>query len=320
MAKLEVVPPVPGSVRAMQGRQVRSHQRRSLSRVARAARRCAVILAATVPIVRTAGAQSPANWTEPAAPFRVIDNVHYVGSAGISAWLITTPKGHILLDVGMPAYATTVERNIEQLGFKLTDVRIILNTHAHFDHSGGIAQLKRRTGAKLFAMAGDRIALERGVYVGSESEVAWRFPAVRVDSVLKDSSVVTLGGVSLLANLTPGHSAGCTTWTMPVQADGARHTIAFFCSASVAANRLAPRPQYPGIVADYRRTFARLKAIDADVLLAPHAELFDLPGKRARIGDGKPNPFIEAGALRRLAVTVEAAFEQELTRQAGQPR
>ena len=143
--------------------------------------------------VGTAAAQPPANWTDTIAPFHVIDNVHYVGSAGLSAWLITTPKGHILLDVGMPQFATTVERNIVRLGFALRDVKIILNTHAHVDHSGGIAQLKRRTGARLFAMSGDRAALERGVYIGSESEASLRFPAVRVDSVLQDGSIVTLG-------------------------------------------------------------------------------------------------------------------------------
>ena len=287
------------------------------TRVARRVVGRALTFGAALCISSIVDAQTPANWTDSTTPFRVIGNVHYVGSAGLSAWLITTPKGHILLDVGMPQNGTMVERNIERLGFTLTDVKIILNTHAHFDHAGGIAQLKRRTGAKLFTMAGDRAALERGVYVGSEAEVAYRFPAVRVDSVLHDSSTVTLGGVTLVANLTAGHSAGCTTWTMPVQADGGRHTIAFFCSASVAANRLTPRPQYPGIVDDYRRTFARLRALDADVLLAPHAEIFDLPGKRARLIVGKPNPFIEAGALRRLAVSLEAAFDTELARQSG---
>ena len=109
-------------------------------------------------------AQSPAAWTDTIAPFRVIDNVYYVGSAGLTAWLITTPKGHILLDVGLPQNAAMVERNIRRLGFRLRDVKIILNSHAHFDHSGGIAALKRATGARLFASAGDREALERGVY------------------------------------------------------------------------------------------------------------------------------------------------------------
>ncbi|MES3034376.1 MAG: subclass B3 metallo-beta-lactamase [Gemmatimonadota bacterium] len=291
-----------------------------VSSVARAVRLATLVLAATLLSVPTARAQHPANWTDTISPFRVIDNVYYVGSAGLSAWLITTPQGHILLDVGMPENGTMVERNIVRLGFKPGDVKVLLNSHAHFDHAGGLAQLKRRTGARLFAMAGDRTALEQGVYVGSESVAAYRFPAVRVDSVITDGATVTLGGVTLTANLTPGHSAGCTTWTMPVQSDGRRHTAAFFCSASVAANRLAPRPQYPGIVADYRRTFARLKAMEADVFLPPHAELFDLAARRARLGGGGPNPFIDPTALRRLAVTLEAAFEKELARQSSTPR
>jgi metallo-beta-lactamase class B len=263
----------------------------------------------------TSAAQRPAAWTEPLSPFRVIDNVYYVGSAGLSAWLITTPKGHILLDVGLAANARMVERSITRLGYRLRDVKIILNSHAHNDHSGGIARLKRRTGARFFASAGDREALERGVYIGSEEIESLKSPPVRVDSIVPDGGLVTLGGVTLTANLTPGHSAGCTSWTLPVLSDGVRHTAVFFCSASVAANRLAPRPQYPGIVEDYRRTFARLKTLDADVFLAGHTEFFDLQAKRARLGQGRPNPYIVPGELQRIAATMEASFEKELTRQ-----
>ncbi len=272
--------------------------------------------AATLPLL----AQSPANWTDTIAPFRVIDNVYYVGSAGLTAWLITTPKGHILLDVGLPQNAVLAARNIRRLGFQLRDVKILLNSHAHFDHAGGIAALKRRTHARLFASAGDREALERGVYIGSEETAAWRFPAVRVDSVIADGATVTLGGVTLTANVTPGHTAGCTSWTMPVMADGARHTVIFFCSASVAANRLAPRPQYPGIIEDYRRTFVKFKAIEADVFFAAHSELFDLPGKRARMAPDMPNPFVDAGALQRIVAEYETAFAKELARQRGTER
>ncbi len=274
---------------------------------------CAGFAAAASPLT----AQSPANWTDTIAPFRVIDNVYYVGSAGLTAWLITTPKGHILLDVGLPQNAAMVERNIRRLGFRLGDVKILLNTHAHFDHAGGLAALKRRTHARLFAAAGDRDALEKGVYAGSEENVAWRFPAVAVDSVIADRGTVTLGGVTLTANITAGHTAGCTSWTLPVLADGARHTAIFFCSASVAANRLAPRPQYPEIVDDYRRTFARLRTIDADVFFAAHTELFDLQGKRARMAPDQPNPFVDPGALSRVTAEYEAAFAKELARQQG---
>ena len=260
-------------------------------------------------------AQSPAAWTDTITPFRVIDNVYYVGSAGLTAWLITTPKGHILLDVGLPQNAAMVERNIRRLGFRLRDVKIILNSHAHFDHSGGIAALKRATGARLFASAGDREALERGVYIGSEDHTEFNFPPVHVDSLIPDLGSVTLGGVTLTANITPGHTAGCTSWTLPVMSDGARHIAVFFCSTSVAFNRLAPKPQYSGIVDDYRRSFARFKTIDADVFFAAHSELFDLQGKRARIALGQANPFIDAGALQRTVAEFEADFDKELARQ-----
>ncbi len=264
-----------------------------------------------------AHAQMPANWTDSIAPFKAIDNVYYVGSAGLTSWLITTPAGHVLLDGGLPENAPLIERNIVRLGFRLRDVKILLNTHAHFDHAGGLAALRRNTQARLFSSAGDRDALERGVYAGAEDRQAWRFPPVAVDSVIADGGTVTLGGVTLTANITPGHTAGCTSWTLPVMADGARHTAIFFCSASVAANRLAPNPQYPGIVADYRRTFERLRAMDADVFFAAHTELFDLNGKRQRLRDGAPNPFIDRTALKTLAATLSTEFEAELARQSG---
>ncbi len=260
----------------------------------------------------------PPAWTDTIAPFRAIDNIHYVGSAGLSAWLITTPAGHILIDVGMPGNAAMVERNIVTLGFALRDVKYLLNTHAHIDHSGGMAQLKRSTGARVMAMAGDRIALERGVYIGAETLRAFQFPPVRVDRVLRDRDTVAIGGVTLTANLTAGHSGGCTSWTMPVMSDGVRYTAVFFCSATVAGNRLAPRPQYPGIIADYHRTFARLKTIEAEVLLAPHAEFFDLRAKRAALSTritGQRNPFIVPGEFQRMAARMEADFATELARQ-----
>lgn len=282
-------------------------------RLCRAVTTCALIGIAALRV----GAQTPAAWTDTITPLRLIDNVYYVGTAGLSAFLITTPAGHILLDVGLPQNAAVVERNIEALGFRLADVRILLNSHAHFDHAGGLAAFKRRSGARLIATAGDRAALERGVYIGSETVRAFRFPRVHVDSVITDGGTVTLGGVTLTANVTAGHTAGCTSWTMPVMSDGVRHTAVFFCSASVAANRLAPNPQYPGIVADYRRTFSRLKSIDADVFLAAHTEFFDLQGKRARMTEGAPNPFIDPPALARITTMFESAFEKELARQRG---
>ena len=272
------------------------------------------VLVALIPVAAWAW---PSNWTAPTKPFHVIDNVYYVGTEGISAWIIRTPKGLILLDVGMPDAAPLVEENIKALGFKLSDVKILLNSHAHIDHAGGLAKLKADTGAMLIASAGDRYALEKGVYEGSEDVHLLDFPAVKVDRLIGDGETVELGGVKLTAVLAPGHTKGCTGYSLPVTDRGVTHQAFFFCSASVAANRLAPNPQYPGIVDDYRRTFARLKTIKADVLLAPHAEQFDLVAKRAKL-DGPVNPFVREGELQALTQNMEADFTVQLAKQTKQ--
>lgn len=268
-------------------------------------------------------ALAQANWTRPTAPFRLADNLYYVGSEGLSAWLITTPAGHVLLDGGMPQGATLVEDSIRKLGFKPTDVKVLLNSHAHYDHSGALAQLKRDTGASLAAMAEDRSALESGTYLGWEEVAAYRTPPVKVDRVLRDGDTVSLGGVTLTAHRTPGHTAGCTTWTFPVRIDGTVRQALYYCSTSVAANRLASKergPQYPGIVADYQASFARLKTMHADVFLAPHGEQFDLAAKRARLAPGRPSPFVDPGELPRVVAASQAAFETELARQEAAAR
>ncbi len=265
-----------------------------------------------------ATAQGPANWTAPTEPFRIGGNLYYVGTAGLSAYLLTSPQGHVLIDGAMPTSAKMIEANIESLGFKPGDVKVLLNTHAHFDHAGGLAELKKDTGAKLYAAAGDRQALETGTYVGSEDVKAFDFAPVKVDHVLKDGEQVRLGSIVLTAHLTPGHSGGCTTWTFPVKIDGAERQALLYCSTSVAANRLVSKakgPQYPGIVADYETTFAKLKTLQADVFLAPHAEQFGLAAKRAKLAAGGPNPFVDPGELQRTVAASEAAFRADLAKQ-----
>lgn len=273
----------------------------------------AAALAAPAPV-----SANPVNWALPTEPVKIADGLYYVGSAGLASYLITTPQGHILIDGGMPVNAGQIETNIGKLGFKLSDVKVLLNSHAHFDHSGGLAKLKADTGAKLAASAGDKAALETGTYPGWEGRSYLDFPPVKVDRVLKDGDKVELGGVVLTAHMTPGHSAGCTTWTFPLRIDGAERQVMVYCSTSVAANRLASKtkgPQYPGIVADYQNTFAKLKAMKADVFLAPHAEQFGLAAKRAKLTAGGPNPFVDPDELQRTVATSEAAFRTELAKQ-----
>ncbi len=263
-------------------------------------------------------AQLPTGWSAPGEPLHIADNLYYVGTETIAVYLITTPEGHILVDGAMPTSAPLILASIRELGFEPKDVKVILNTHAHFDHTGGLADLKAATGATLAASAGDRGALESGTYPGSEEVEIFAFKPVAVDRVLQDGDTVELGGVALTAHLTPGHSPGCTTWTFPLAVDGQARQAMIYCSTSVAANRLVSADkgaQYPGIVADYEQTFARLKTMSADVFLAPHAEQFGLAKKRAAMGEGAPNPFVDPTELERVVAASEAAFRQELAKQ-----
>ena len=271
-------------------------------------------LAATAMALTATPAMAQANWNKPADPFHVIDNVWYVGTDGLSAFLFTTPVGHILLDGATPEGAPIIEANIAKLGFKLSDVKILLNSHAHFDHSGGLAKLKRDTGAQLAAMEGDVSALEGGFYLGSEDVKSMNAPPVKVDRVLKDGDRVKLGDFTLTAHLTPGHSRGCTSWGARLSDQGKWYEALVFCSATVAANRITPPLQYEGIVEDYRKTFTKTKAMKVDIPLAPHPEFFQLREKAAKAAayPKGQNPFIEPGAFLTLITKLEGDFERTL--------
>jgi metallo-beta-lactamase class B len=251
------------------------------------------------------------DWVEPVEPFRVEGDIYFVGTRGISSFLIATPEGHFLIDGGLPENAETIAANIRSLGFDLRDVKILLNSHAHFDHSGGLAALKKDSGALLIASEADRAALESGLVPGSEDDPTMNAPPVAVDRTIGDGGKLVLGGATLTAHLTPGHTKGCTSWTMR---SGAREVL-FFCSASVAANRLVGPPQYEGIVADYRATFAKTKTWRPDIFLANHPGFFDMEARRARHKAGDENAFVDAEAFAAHIATMEAAFEKALAEQ-----
>jgi metallo-beta-lactamase class B len=243
-----------------------------------------------------------AAWNQPVRPFTVIGNVHYVGAAGVSAFLITTNDGSILLDGGLPETAEQIERNIQALGFKLSDVKYLLNSHAHFDHAGGLAQLKRVSGAAFVASAADAAALKAG---------GPAMPAIEADRVVKDGDTVELGGVTMTALVTPGHTKGCTTWTTTVTDKGRRYRVLFYCSTSVV-DKLVGNTGYPEIVADYERTFARLRKLEADVFLANHPVFFAMEDKRTRMSADRPNPFVDPAELRRYVDQSERQFRAAL--------
>jgi metallo-beta-lactamase class B len=270
--------------------------------------------AAALALLGAAPASGQRNWNVAAEPFRIIGDVYYVGTEGLAAYLFTSPQGHILLDGATPEGGPMIEANIQTLGFKLADIKYLLNSHAHYDHSGGLAQLKKDTGAKFAAMEGDVSALEGGFYLGSESNKAFNAPPVKVDQVLHDGDAITLGSLKLKANLTPGHSRGCTSWGMTVKDGGKDYELLVFCSATVAANRITPPLQYEGIIADYRKTFAKAKAMKVDIPLAPHPEFFGELQKAAKAkADPKaPNPFISPAEFAPFIAKAEADFEKTL--------
>ena len=258
----------------------------------------------------------PAAWLAPTEPFHIVDGIYYVGSEGLGSFLVTTPDGHLLIDGGMPGTAGQIEASIASLGFSLADVKILLNTHAHFDHSGGLAELKAKSGAQFHAHEGDVSALEGGFYLGSEEAEAFRTRPVEVDRVLRDGDVVELGGRRLVLHHTPGHSRGCSSWGLQAEAAAEELEVLVFCSATVAANRLVGPPQYPGIVDDYRATFAKAKSMTVDVPLAPHPEFFGLLEKREQAqAESSHRAFIDRGAFAALMARLEADFEVQLREQ-----
>jgi metallo-beta-lactamase class B len=254
-------------------------------------------------------------WDKPTEPFRLIDNVYYVGTEGLASYLIVTPQGHILIDTVMPESTALIKANIAKLGFKITDIKYLVNTHAHLDHTGGFAELKRESGAQMVAGAADKPLLEGGYYPGDEKNADLAFPAVKVDRTVAEGDKVTLGGVTLTARATPGHSPGCTSWEMKVKDGNAERDVLFFCSASVALNRLVGQPTHPGIVEDYRKTFARVNDLKPDVFLAPHPEMYGMPEKRAALRDGAPNPFVKPGEFATFIAGLEKDFNVQLAKQ-----
>jgi metallo-beta-lactamase class B len=278
-------------------------------------KRILIALAASIlALAPAARAEMPASWTKPTRPYRVVGNIYYVGTAGISSWLIVSSEGHVLLDSGPNAeVGKQIERNIAALGFKLTDVKILANTHAHYDHAGGFAQLKADIPtAKLWISRGDAPAIEQGHHIGDNENGPTPMPSVKVDKTFGDGAKIKLGETTLVAHLTPGHTIGCTSWTTAVVEKGRPLNVTFPCSLSVAGNVLVGNKTHRDIVADYRQSFVKLRAIPTDVMLPAHEEQGDLLAKRQKQLRGDPNAFVDPTELARFVDASEADFNREL--------
>jgi len=255
-------------------------------------------------------------WNVPFKPFRIIGNIYYVGASGISSFLMTTPEGHILLDTGFETTVPRIRESVEKLGFKLSDIKIILNSHAHLDHAGGHALMKELTGAKILMSEADAALLASGGTndFTSYSRAMIGYPPAKADQRLRDGDKVTLGGATLTCHLTAGHTKGCTTWTMDVTEDGQVYHVLFFGSTSILPGvPLVNNVEYPGIADAFAETYRKLKTLLCDVFLAPHAGFFGLREKAARLEErAKPNPFIDPIAYRDFIGKAERSFHAQL--------
>jgi metallo-beta-lactamase class B len=263
-------------------------------------------------------AQTQSEWMEPFPPHRVIDNIYYVGSRGLASYLITSPQGHILINSSFEASVPLIRASTEKLGFRFQDVKILLISHAHNDHCAGSATLKELTGAKYMVMDADVPVVESGgksdFQYGSDSHFLYK-PA-KVDRVLHDGDQVRLGDSVLIAHLTPGHTKGCTTWTMSAHAAGKTYNVVIVGSPNVNPGyKLVGNTLYPHIAEDYARTFRVLKSLSCDIFLGAHGSYYGMEAKFAHISETGPNPFIDPAGYQAYVAEREGAYREELQRQ-----
>jgi metallo-beta-lactamase class B len=270
----------------------------------------APVLAVVLACGATALAQSDPSWRQPFDPIRVAGNVYYVGTRGLSSFLIVTPAGGVLIDSGEAESVPFIRANIDRLGFRMNEIKILLAGHAHFDHIGGHAEMKRLTGAQAVAMEADREAMESGVDRSALGARGWA--PISIDRVVKDGETVALGGTTLTAHLTPGHTQGCTTWTTDVMQDGRRLRVAFVCSVTVNEGvHLAGNARVPAIAEHYAQAFRVLHGLTPDVFVAEHGAVFGLEAKAEKARDlaqGQPNPFVDPQGYQRLVARSEEAY------------
>ena len=262
--------------------------------------------------------QQNASWTEPFPPHKIAGNLYYVGSKDLASYLIKTPEGHILINSSLEESVPLIRTSIEKLGLKFADVKVLLISHAHSDHCAGSAEIKRLTNARYMVMEGDAEAVETGgAAKGRLGRASYtQFPPAKVDRVLKDGDEVKLGNTVLVAHLTPGHTRGCTTWTMQVMEGGKRLNAVIIGSPNVTPGYiLVNNKDYPGIATDYERTFRVLQSLPVDLFLGAHGLYYDMEAKHARLGSAGPNPFVDPEGYHRYVADREQAFRTELEKQ-----
>jgi len=259
-------------------------------------------------------------WSAPAEPVKIAGPVYFVGTQGLAAWLITTPAGHILLNTAVPRSGPLIANSVRKLGFKPQDIKVLLAGHAHFDHVGGHAYIQRLSGARVAVMAREKELIESGgkldFHYGARPGFA--FDPVRAGQVLQDGDAIQLGGVTLTARLTPGHTKGCTTFSMTAVDDGQPYTVVFADGTSVNPGyRLVKDPSYPGIADDFRRTFSVLDGLKPDIWLHAHTDVFGFQGKRARAAKEGAAAWVDPAGYRQWLAEVRAKFEATVEKESA---
>jgi metallo-beta-lactamase class B len=289
--------------------------------------RCAATLLAAAAVGGGADAGPPpdisslAFWTAPAKPFPIVGPIYYVGTRGLGVYLITTPAGHILIDAGLSETTGDIVRSIERLGFSIRDVRVLLISHGHFDHAGGLAALKAASGAELAVMAGDAEAVQSGgrfdrLYRALPSR---SYPPVKVDRILADGDTVALGGVTLTAHLAAGHTAGSTTWVTDVTDGGRTYRVVFPCCTNVNPGLVLAGEGASGVADQFRRTFAMLQSLAPDIVLPPHTETFGFEQHRQRAERTGVAGWLDGGSYREWIAGAKAEFEARVAAEAEGP-
>ena len=259
-----------------------------------------------------------ADWTNPFPPYHIVGNIYYVGSQGLASYLITTPQGNILINSNLEQSVPMIRASIEKLGFKFSDTKILLISHAHVDHCAGSAAIKELTGAKYMVMDADVPVVEGGGKTDFQYATVpgAQYQPAKVDRVLHDGDEVRLADTVLIAHLTPGHTKGTTTWTMVAKEGGKTYNVVIVGSVNVNPGyKLVNNALYPQIASDYEKMFRVLKTLPCDVFLGAHGNYYGMEAKYARLKEGGSNPFIDPQGYKSYIAAKEQEFQAELAKQ-----
>lgn len=279
---------------------------------------CGAVLMLAMAAFTVPSRAQEADWTTPFPPYRIAGNLYYVGSKDLASYLIVTPQGDILINSSLTSSVPLIKKSVEKLGFKFSDVKILLISHAHWDHAAGSAEVKRLTGAKYMVMDADVPVVEPGgrkdFHYGKSPEDL--YPPAKVDRVLHDGDEVRLGGTVLVAHLTPGHTKGCTTWTMKVQEGGRTYNVVIVGSPNINPGyKLVGDPAYPQMAQDYEKTFRVLKSLPCDIFLGAHGGYFGMLAKYARMKKEGLKVFVDPQGYKDYVAEREQVFRAELAKQ-----